>query len=264
MVNSALVATIYVNPVTGDKNYKGLRLQPYKTISQALATKKTPMIIQLAPGTYSTENGERFPLVIPPGVIIVGNEATKGKGITISGSGNYDSPLFGTQNITILIQGNGQLIGVTVTNNNVKGSAIWIESTNPRVSDSTLTKCGREAIFICGHAKPVITDNIFVENANAGLVLTGHGKGEILRNALEDSALGIAMSGFAAPLIADNKLSANQISMVVSGNSRPVLRHNFMTANSQGGLFINAKGIPDLGSSQDPAGNIFNQNIDFD
>ena len=47
---------------------------------------------------------------------------------------------------------------------------------------------------------------VFVKNANSGIVLTGHGKGEILRNVLEDSALGIAISGFAAPLIMDNKL----------------------------------------------------------
>jgi hypothetical protein len=264
MVNSTLVATIYVNPTTGNDTYSGSRLKPYKSISRALATKKTPMIIQLAPGTYNAASGEIFPIVIPGGVMVVGNEATKGKDIIIAGNGNYDSRLFGKQNVTLLLQGNGELIGVTVTNNNVKGSAIWIESSNPTLADSTLTECGREAVFVCGNAKPVITDNIFVKNANAGVVFTGYGKGEILRNVLGNSALGIAMSDFAAPLVADNQLSTNQIGMVISGNARPVLRQNLMTKNSQGGLFINGQAIADLGSSQDPAGNIFNQNQDFD
>ncbi len=264
MVNSTLVTTIYVNPIIGDDNHRGSHLKPYKSISQALAKQAAPMIIQLVPGIYSIDSGERFPLIIPQDVIIVGHEMTKGKDIIITGSGNYKSPLFGKQSITVLIQENGQLIGVTVTNNGVKGSAIWIESANAIVCNNTLRECGREAIFICGHAKPLITDNVFVKNANSGIVLTGHGKGEILRNVLEDSALGIAISGFAAPLIIDNKLSTNQISMVVSGNSCPVLRRNFMTANSQGGLFVSARGVPDLGNSQDPASNIFHQNQDFD
>ncbi|MDJ0795230.1 MAG: S-layer homology domain-containing protein [Calothrix sp. MO_167.B12] len=264
MVNSTLVATIYVNPVTGNDNYSGLRQKPYKSISRALATKKTPMIIQLAPGTYNAANGEIFPLVIPAGVMVVGNEATKGKNIAIAGSGNYNSRLFGGQNVTLLLLGNAELIGVTVTNNNVKGSGVWVESTSPTLADNTFIQCGREGVFVCGRAKPVITDNLFVKNANAGLVITGYGKGEVLRNVLENSPLGMVMSDFAAPLIAENKLSANQVAVVVSRNSRPVLRHNFITYNSQGGLFVNGKAIPDLGNSQDSAGNVFNHNQDFD
>ncbi len=264
MVNSTLVATVYVNPATGNDNYTGSRLKPYKTISRALATKKAPMIIQLASGIYNTANGEMFPLVIPSGVILVGNEATKGKNIAIAGSGNYDSDIFGRQNVTLLLLGNAELIGVTITNNNVKGSGIWIESTSPTLTDNTFIQCGREAVFVCGNAKAVITDNLFVKNANAGLVLTSYGKGEVLRNVLEKNPLGIVMSDCAAPLVAENKLSANKIGIVVSRNSRPVLRHNLITNSSQGGLFVNGTAIPDLGSSQDSAGNIFVQNQDFD
>ncbi|WP_088240597.1 S-layer homology domain-containing protein [Calothrix rhizosoleniae] len=264
MVNSTLVTTVYVNPATGNDNYTGSRLKPYKTISRALATKKAPMIIQLASDIYNTANGEMFPLIIPSGVILVGNEATKGKNIAIAGSGNYDSEIFGRQTVTLLLLGNAELIGVTITNNNVKGSGIWIESTNPTLTDNTFIQCGREAVFVCGNAKPVITDNLFVKNANAGLVLTSYGKGEVLRNVLENNPLGIVMSDFAAPLVAENKLSANKIGIVVSRNSRPVLRHNLITNSSQGGLFVNGTAIPDLGSSQDSAGNIFVQNQDFD
>jgi len=264
MVNSTLVATIYVNPATGNDNYSGSRLKPYRSISCVLATKKAPMIIQLAPGTYNNANGEIFPLVIPSGVMVVGNEATKGKNVAIAGNGTYDSGLFGRQNVTMLLLGNAALIGVTVTNKNVKGSGIWIESTSPTLSDNTLIECGREGVFVCGNAKPVITDNLFVKNASAGLIITSYGKGEVLRNVLENNALGIVMSDFAAPLIAENKLFANKIGVVVSHNSRPVLRHNLITHNSQGGLFINGTAIPDLGSSQDAAGNLFSHNQYFD
>ena len=70
MVNSTLVTTIYVNPIIGDDNHRGSHSKPYKSISQALATQKPPMMIQLAPGIYSIDSGERFPLIIPQDVMI--------------------------------------------------------------------------------------------------------------------------------------------------------------------------------------------------
>jgi parallel beta-helix repeat protein len=260
------VATIYVNPVTGNDANAGSRLSPFKTITRAVqaAKSKSPTMIRLAPATYSTASGEKFPLIIPQGITLVGNESNQGQGIIISGSGDYNSPSFGSQNITLLLLDDAILLGVTVINSIVKGTGVWIESTNPTLANNTFTNCGREGLFVSGNAKPAITDNIFIKNNAGGVVIARNSKGELLRNTFQKNGLGLAISDAAAPLVANNKLIENQIAIALSRDARPVLRTNLIEKNPQGGLLINGNSIPDLGNSQDFAGNIFRENGEFD
>ncbi|MEA5515077.1 S-layer homology domain-containing protein [Nodularia sp. UHCC 0506] len=264
MVNSTLVATLYVNPIQGNDSNVGSRSSPFKSLTRALKTNQKPVIIQLISGTYRAANGEVFPIIIPAGVTVVGNEANKGAGIVISGSGEYQTLSFGMQSITLLLQGNASLLGVTVTNPMSKGTGIWIESAATNVANNTLINCGREGIFVTGNAKPAIQDNVFRQNAASGLMMARHSKGEVLRNAFHQNSLGIAISDFAAPLIADNTISDNRSAIALSRNARPVLRHNLITKNTQSGMLVNGNAIPDLGNNQDAAGNIFNNNNQFD
>ncbi|MEA5618040.1 S-layer homology domain-containing protein [Cronbergia sp. UHCC 0137] len=256
MVNSTLITTLYVNPITGNDRYLGSRLNPLKTITQAIKV-TSGAIIQLAPGTYSVASGEIFPLVIPSGMLVVGNEGNKGQDIVISGSGEYQSPSFGMQNIALLLLGDASILGVTVTNSISKGTGIWIESTSPTLANNTLSKCGREGIFITGNAKPAIVDNLFTHNRASGLMMARNSKGEVLRNIFENNSLGIAISDFAAPLVANNKLLANGTAIALSRYAKPVLRRNLITKNTQAGLSITGNAVPNLGHPQDPANNIF-------
>ena len=264
MVNSSLVATLYVNPVTGNDANTGSRSDPLKTITRALKQAKTSTIIQLASGTYSTANGEVFPLVIAPGVLVVGNEANKGQETIIAGSGEYQSSSFGIQNITLLLLGDASLLGMTVMNPAAKGTGAWIESSIPTVANSTFKDCTREGIFITGNSKPGIVDNLFINNKVCGLVIAKNSKGEVLRNGFQNNALGIAISDLAAPLVANNQLSANGTAIALSRDAKPVLRRNLITSNTQGGLLIAGNATPDLGSPQDPADNIFREQGKFD
>jgi hypothetical protein len=256
--------TIYVNSATGNNANNGSRLSPFKTITHALKVSKLPGIIQLAPGTYTTATGEVFPLIIPGEILLVGNESNKGKDIIISGSGEYQSPSFGLQNITILLLSDASILGVTVTNTVNKGTGIWIESTAPTLANNTFSKCGREAIFTTGKAKPAILDNIFVQNVASGLMMARSSKGEVLRNVFENNPVGIAISDFAAPFVANNRLTKNKIAIALSRDASPVLRRNSLVQNTQGGLLINGNANPDLGKPQDPADNIFLDHKEFD
>jgi parallel beta-helix repeat protein len=264
MVNSTLVVTLYINPMTGNDTNTGSRLSPFKSLTRALKVTKIPTIIHLEPGTYSAATGEVFPLIIPEGTIVVGKEANKGAGIVISGSGKYQSLSFGIQNITLLLVDNVSLLGITVTNPSAKGTGIWIESAAPTLANNTLRDCGREGVFSTGTAKPTILDNIFVQNAASGLVMAGHSQGEVLRNVFQKNSLGIALSDFANPTIANNKLSENRTAIALSRNAQPILRQNLIAQSSQGGLLVNGNAIPDLGNTQDSADNIFCENSEFD
>lgn len=264
MVNSTFVTTIHVNPVQGNDNNAGSRSSPLKSLTRALNTAKAPVVIQLTSGNYNAANGEVFPLVIPTGVTVIGNETNKGAGIVISGSGVYQSPSFAAQNVTVLLQGNASLLGVTVTNPVAKGTGVWVESAAANVSNNTLINCGREGVFVSSNAKPSITDNVFRQNAASGLMMVRHSKAEVLRNVFQNNPLGIAISDFSAPLVADNTMTNNRSAIALSRNARPVLRHNVITNNSQGGMLVNDEALPDLGSTQDAAGNIFRDNGTFD
>ncbi len=264
MVNSTLVVRFYINPMTGNDTNTGSRLSPFKSLTRALKVIKIPTIIHLESGTYSAASGEVFPLIIPRGATVVGNEAKKGAGIVISGSGEYESLSFGVQNITLLLVDNASLLGVTVTNPSVKGTGIWIESAAPTLANNTFRDCGREGVFTTGAAKPAILDNIFVENTASGLVMARYSQGEVLRNVFQRNPLGIAISDFAAPAIANNKLSENRTAIALSRNAQPVLRQNLIAKNTQGGLLVNGNAIPDLGNTQHRGDNIFRDNSEFD
>lgn len=253
-------STLYVNPTTGKDTGAGSSTAPFKTLTKALASATAGTTIHLATGTYNAAGGEIFPLVIPSGVMVLGNELSKGKGITISGSGQYSSSTFGSQKIALRLDSKAQLRGVTVSNAVEKGTGVWIESTSPTLANNTFTHCGREGVFITGTGKPLILDNVFIANAASGVFFVRNAKGEVRRNTCQKTGYGIAISDSAAPLIADNKLISNNAGIFLSREARPVLRRNLIEKNTSGGLVVTGNAQPDLGSSQDPAGNILRDN----
>ncbi len=89
-----MATTIYVNSGSGNDGAAGSQLFPLKTITRALQIATASNIIQLADGNYNAESGEKFPLAIPGGVSLVGNESNKGSNIVIEGSGEYLSRTF--------------------------------------------------------------------------------------------------------------------------------------------------------------------------
>lgn len=256
-------STLYVNPATGKDNNTGSATSPFKTLTKSLAFAKNGTTIKLVNGTYNTASGEIFPIVIPTGVIVLGDEAGKGKGIVITGSGNYNSPSFANQNITLRLEDAAQLRGVTVTNGVRQCTGVWIESTTPVIVNNTFTNCGREGIFVTGTGKPLILDNIFTANAASGIFLVRNAKGEIRRNLCQKTGYGIALNDSAAPLIADNQLTGNSAGIFLSRDARPVLRRNLIEKNTIG-VVVTGNAKPDLGSSQDPAGNILRDNNQAD
>ena len=287
MENYKLVTTVYVNPTKGNDANTGSKLAPFKSLTRALKTidmtlsrhpiaiaalptdplaadPLSPTIIHLASGLYSTASGEVFPLVVPKGVILVGKETTNGKGIIVSGSGKHYSQSFGWQEVAMVLLDDASVMGITLTNPQTKGTGIWIESSNPTLSNCTFRNCGREGVFICGTAKPLIVDSVFISNRAAGLLMAGNSKGEVWRNVVQKNKLGVVISDFAAPLIAKNQLSANHMGIALSRQANPVLRHNLLKANTLGGLKVNDRATPDLGHPQDAAGNIFRDNRHFD
>ncbi|MEB3283463.1 MAG: DUF1565 domain-containing protein [Lyngbya sp.] len=261
---TASVMTLYVNSTTGNDSNTGTQSSPFKTITKALSQAQAGTVVQVAPGTYTATRGESFPLFIRSGVKLVGNEAGKGSNTQITGSGRFTSPTAAAQNVTVWMENNSALHGFSVTNEEIRGTAVWIESVYCTVSKCTFAKSKREGVYITGTGIPEILDSVFTENGGNGIALAGNAKGEIRGNKFQNTGYAIAVQAQAAPLIVDNEITGNRTGIVLSGSSKPVLRKNLVEKNLQDGLTVIADSKPDLGTSQDPGGNVFRDNGKYD
>ena len=262
----ATAAAIYVNPATGaDSAGAGATsAAPYKSISFALSQAQPGAVIQLAPGNYNQESGETFPLLLKPGVTLRGDEATKGQGILITGGGFYTSRTFARQDITILAERDTTIAGVTVTNPNSRGTAVWVESTNPIIKNNTFTNSVREGVFVTGTANPTVESNLFVQNKGNGISITRAAQGEIRNNLFQDTGFGLAIGGTSTPQIVENQIIQNQDGLYISESAKPVLRKNVIQNNKRDGVIATVNALPDLGTNENPGGNLIRNNTRYD
>ncbi|AUS99331.1 hypothetical protein CLI64_02370 [Nostoc sp. CENA543] len=257
---------IYVNPATGaDTAGAGNTANtPYKTITYALNQAQAGTIIQLAPGTYDSQSGEQFPLTLKPGVTLRGDEASKGQGIVITGGGFYTSRTFARQDVTILATENTTVAGLTVTNPNQRGTGVWVESTNPIIKNNTFTKSVRDGVFVTGTGNPKIESNIFVQNTGNGVSVAKAAQGEIRNNLFQDTGFGIAIGGTSTPLVVENQIVQNQDGLFISESAKPILRNNVIQNNKRDGVVATISAEPNLGSNENPGGNLIRSNTRYD
>ncbi|MEH1907023.1 DUF1565 domain-containing protein [Nostoc sp.] len=262
----ATAAVIYVNPATGaDRTGVGTTSSaPYKSISFALSQAQSGAVIQLAPGNYNQQSGETFPLLLKPGVTLRGDEATKGQAILITGGGFYTSRSFARQDITILAEQDTTIAGVSVTNPNGRGTGVWVESTNPIIKNSTFTNSVREGVFVTGTGNPKIESNQFVQNKGNGISITKAAQGEIRNNLFQDTGFGLAIGGTSTPLIVENQIIENQDGLFISESAKPVLRQNVIQNNKRDGVVATVNALPDLGTNENPGGNLIRKNTRYD
>jgi parallel beta-helix repeat protein len=256
---------IYVNQNIGkDTPGGGTEIAPYRSITYALQQAQSGTIVQVAPGNYTTENGEIFPLLVKPGVILRGDETTRGANINIVGGGGFLSPTMAGQNITVRALQDSQIRGVTVANPNSRGSGIWVESANPVIMNNTFTKSNREGVFLTGTSNPKVQGNIFSQNLGNGISIAKASQGEIIENLFDNTGSGIVLSETSAPIIANNRISNNRDGVVISGTAKPSLRNNIIENNRDNGLVNLANATPDLGTTTNRGQNRIRNNGKFD
>ncbi len=256
---------LYVNPATGnDGSGNGSSQAPFKTLTQALRMATTGTVIELAPGTYSAETGESFPIELKPGVIIQGDPASKGRNIVIRGGGFFLSRTFARQNIAILGAEGAALAGVTVTNPNRRGYGLWIESTRMVVADNTFIGNTHDGISVTGNGAPLIRNNYFGDNGANGITIFNTARPEVRENGFERTGFGIAIAQNSAPTIVGNRISQNKDGIVVYGKAQPVLRNNTIEGNIRDGLVAAQESRPDVGTATQPGGNLFRNNRRYD
>ncbi|MBS3030440.1 MAG: DUF1565 domain-containing protein [Dolichospermum sp. DET50] len=255
---------IYVNSATGQDSGSGTTAAPYKTITFALSKAQAGTVIQVAPGNYSKESGEKFPLVLNPGVTLQGNESNKGEGILIIGGGYYTSRTFARQDITLLANNNTTITGLTFTNPNSRGTGVWVESSTPVIKNSTFTNSVREGIFVTGTGNPQIENNVFLKNKGNGISVTKSAQGSIRGNLFQDTGFGVAIGGSSTPLLEGNNITQNTDGLFISETAKPVLRKNAIRSNKRDGVIVTINAVPNLGTNESPGGNLIRDNARYD
>lgn len=256
---------VFVNPERGNDQAEGSQSQPYKTLSYALRQVGSgSVIIRLYAGVYSVESGEAFPIVIPVQTSVLPASQPSEGAVVIRGGGFYDSPTFGAQNITLLMQEGSHLRGVTITNPTAKGTGIWLESVNATIAHCHILHCGREGIFVTDMANPMIVDSVLQGNRASGIAFVRYARGEVRRCQHQNNGLGLVVSDYAAPLVIESQFRENRSGICISGAACPVLRQNQIEKNQGSGLVVAGQAMPDLGSRQDPARNRLHRNGQFD
>lgn len=262
-------ALIYVAP-RANPNGDGSPNNPYSSIAAALATKPVAgTVIQLQQGTYSIETGESFPIKLPAGVTLRGEPTVRGVNTFIKGGGKFISTSFASQNIAILANDDVRIEGITLTNPNTRGTAVWVE-TGKRVaiSNNTFINSDREGIFLTGTANANISDNVFRKNGANGLSAVGSSTGDIRNNIFESTGFGLAIGQKSSVNVSNNNILNNVDGVVISNLSSPTLRNNLISDNQRNGIVIlkDRKGYPtpDLGTSVNLGKNTFRNNLGKD
>lgn len=259
------VNVLFVNPSAGDDTAgNGSESTPLKTITHALKLANSGTVIKLTPGNYSEQTGEMFPLMLKPGVSIQGDTTSKGQGIIIQGGGQFLSRSFGGQNVTIVGANQAGLTGVTVSNPNPRGYGLWIESSNPVVSENTFTGSTQDGISVTGNSAATITKNYFYRNGANGITIGGTSPAQVRENVFEETGFGINVAQNAVPTLVSNQIQNNRSGVIVQANARPILRNNLIQGSKEDGLVAIAQAMPDLGNAIEAGGNQFRNNARHD
>lgn len=259
--SSASNHLLFVNPALGDDaSGVGSQRSPFRTITHALEVAPAGSTIFLAAGTYSAASGEQFPIRLRSDITLQGDTSSRGQGILIRGGGEFLSPTFARQNVTLLGASGATLTGVTVTNPNPRGYGLWIESTSPTVLHNTFTGSRHDGISVNGSSRAVIRNNHFHRNGANGITIYGTAQPLVENNQFEETGYGINVGQQATPQLVGNQIVRNRAGVVVQGSARPVLRQNVIAQNQQDGVVAIAAAVPNMGTVADPGENQIQDN----
>ena len=266
MAQTPLSATLlYVNPAAGtDAPGAGSESAPYRTIAYALRQATPGTYVQLARGSYTESSGEVFPLTLPPGVTLRGEESEKGQTVAIIGGGNLISPTFARQNVTLQAGKDTEIRGVSFTNPNTRGTGIWVESVNPKITNCTFNRNNREGVFVTGTGNPVVSNSVFTQNGGNGVSVANHASGDISDNVFQNTGFGLAISNNAAPRVSGNRIIENTDGLYINDSARPVLRNNTIENNKRDGVVVTINAQPDLGTADSAGSNVIRNNGQYD
>jgi hypothetical protein len=193
-----------VNTSTGNDSNPGTSASPFKTITRALSFAVGRDTVFVKPGTYSV--GETFPLQVPAGVNLIGDEPNRGA--------STGAPVKIAGNVTM--GANSTLAGFTVTTST--GSGVTLATANVAVRNNTITGNNTNiAVLVSSSTNHLIALNAITNNASIGIYSATAATGKVENNTItgnqfigiEYDAAGGDLGGGSFGSVGNNILSCN-------------------------------------------------------
>ena len=172
---SSTPSLYYVNASSGSDSNTGTAAgSAFKTITKAISVAKSGNTVFVAPGTYNSALGETFPITIPAGVSLVGDESGKGSTTIITGSGPAG---YSSDTCAVVPSTGSTLGGFTVTCTTQMG--ILLQATagadNIVIRNNSITGNVAIGIYVTAGTGGSITGNLFTSNGSADLTYVASG-----------------------------------------------------------------------------------------
>ena len=185
--------TLHVSVSVGLDTNPGTQALPFKTITHAMSVATSGSTVQVAPGIYDVlNNQETFPIVVPAGVLLIGDEPNKGGGSTptsIYGGGLAPGAAAGTIGVALLPGTGSTIAGFTITNDDGSFQArrgVILGNSSVTLRNNTVTGATHTiGVQIDASTNHVITGNRIVNNgpsAGSGLAFSNGGIGSKVEN----------------------------------------------------------------------------------
>ena len=221
--------TLYVDISAGLDTNPGTQSSPFKTITHAMSVATSGTTVQVAPGIYDTmalSTPEVFPITVPAGVLLIGDETNKGSGTSILGGGQV--PGFPAGTSAAVHPGTGSTIaGFTITNDNPDPTlaryGLFLSNSTVTLRNNTVTGATHMiGVQIDASTNHVITGNRIVDNgpmSGEGLAFINGGAGsKVEMNVITGNGLGVDyevaggdLGGGSAGSIGGNTISCNAV-----------------------------------------------------
>ena len=188
----------YVNAGTGLDTNPGTQAAPFKTITHAMTVATTSgSTVQVAPGQYDAVNNlETFPITVPAGVLLIGDETNKGNGSTatsIIGKGPEPAG-FTAVTVTVLPGAGSTVAGFFITSdaNSADHDTLLLNGSTVTLRNNTVTGATLRGVDIDVSTNHVITGNRIVNNGGSGLAFIKGGVGsKVQSNVITGNAFGV-------------------------------------------------------------------------
>jgi len=195
-------ATVYVDAVHGSDSSDGSAGSPFRTITKAAtvaAANTCVTTIRVAEGTYDAALGEAFPITVPAGVALVGDEPNKGAAsgaeVFVHGLGSYRLPLWAT----LLMSSGSTLAGLEITptaippgdagNEFPEGVVLDYPTTNVTLRNNTILNA-HDGVYLTGTHDAVLVGNV-VKGCFVGLAHVGGSTSKVESNVVTQNSYGV-------------------------------------------------------------------------
>src|SRR6267378_4510916 len=193
----------YVSASAGLDTNPGTQISKFKTITHAMSVAtRSGSTVNVAPGIYDTpNNNEAFPITVPAGVLLIGDETNKGGGSTptsIVGGGPV-SGFAATVGVTLLPGAGSTIAGFTITNNSsfTDRRGLILRNSTVTLRNNTVTGgTHKVGVYIDASTNHMITGNRIVDNGGSGMgsglaFVTGGVGSKVESNVITGSGFGV-------------------------------------------------------------------------